>query len=117
MPSVSGKTHLERRSETWFNSGYGLYMTHRLAREGGNFVLVSGRSAVELTEKNKTNCILPLKGTGLRINIDLDRVGDIQNRLSQFREEGMKEADSISGSAGRPPSGMSLILRRNFRTN
>jgi hypothetical protein len=40
LPSVSGSTHLPRRSEHWFNSGYGLYMTNRLARNGGNFVLL-----------------------------------------------------------------------------
>jgi hypothetical protein len=28
LPSVSGATHRERSSGTWFNSGYGLYMTN-----------------------------------------------------------------------------------------
>lgn len=32
LSGVSGKTHLPRLSENWFNSGYGLYMTNRLER-------------------------------------------------------------------------------------
>src|SRR3712207_4279572 len=37
LPSVSGRTHLPRVSSVWYNSGYGLYMTSRFARNGGNF--------------------------------------------------------------------------------
>ena len=58
LQSVSGKTHQPHRSENWFNSGYGLYMTTRLARNGGNFVVVSGNTAIHLTRQNKKTMLL-----------------------------------------------------------
>lgn len=114
LPSVSGKTHLPRRSSTWFNSGYGLYMTNRLARNGGNFAISSGSSAIHLSQKTKTNFITSFPGTALRFNMDVNKVGDVQARLSEFRKEGALIARDIAGSGNRPPSAMSLLLRRDF---
>jgi hypothetical protein len=114
LPSVSGSTHLPRRSEHWFNSGYGLYMTNRLARNGGNFVLASGTSAVLLSSKTKTNFTTSYPGTILRFNIDVNKIGDVQARLARFREEGFAIAKTIAGSGNRPPSAMSLLLRRDY---
>lgn len=114
LPSVSGKTHLPRSSNTWFNSGYGLYMTSRLARNGGNFVLASGSTAVHLSRKTKNNYRTGFSGTALRVNLDVDQIGDVQDRLQQFRKEGHQAAQSLSGTGNRPPSAMSLLLRRDF---
>jgi hypothetical protein len=66
LPSVSGKTHVPRWSDEWHNSGYGLYMTHRLARNGGNFVLGSGDTAIQLSRKTKNNFQTSFSGTILR---------------------------------------------------
>jgi hypothetical protein len=115
LPSVSGKTHLPRRSTVWFNSGYGLYMTSRLARHGGNFVLASGMKAIHLTNKNKGNYDTSFSGTALRFNFDVDEIGSVTARLDQFRNEGAKIAKSIAGSGNRPPSAMSLLLRRDYQ--
>ena len=114
LPSVSGKTHLPRQSETWFNSGYGLYMTNRLARNGGNFVISSGSTAVHLSRKTKTNYRTSFSGTALRFNLDVDQIGDVQDRLKEFRKDGFAIAKTISGSSNRPPSAMSLLLRRDY---
>lgn len=115
LPSVSGKTHLERTSGTWFNSGYGLYMTNRLARNGGNFVLASGNAAIHLSRKTKNNYQTSFPGTVLRFNIDVKQIGDVKERLDQFRKEGFELAKKIKGSGNRPPSAMSLLLRRDFK--
>jgi len=114
LPSVSGKTHLPRRSETWFNSGYGLYMTNRLARNGGNFVLASGETAIHLSRKTKHNYATSFPGTVLRFNLDVNEIGSVQARLQQFRKEGAEIAKRIAGSGNRPPSAMSLLLRRDY---
>jgi hypothetical protein len=53
LPSVSGKTHMSFNSSLWSNSGYGLYMTSRLCRHGGNFVIASGRAAIGLSKTLK----------------------------------------------------------------
>jgi len=114
LPSVSGKTHLARRSEVWFNSGYGLYMTSRLARNGGNFVIASGTTAIHLSRRTKHNYKTSFPGTVLRFNMDIDEIGNVSKRLHEFREEGAEIAKKIAGSGNRPPSAMSLLLRRDF---
>ncbi len=114
LPSVSGRTHEPRRSSNWFNSGYGLYMTSRLARNGGNFVVCSGDSAICLTPKTKNNFVTSFPGTILRVSLNIGQIGSVQTRLSEFREEGGKIAAEIKGSGNRPPSAMSLLLRRDY---
>jgi hypothetical protein len=114
LPSVSGKTHLPRRSSTWFNSGYGLYMTNRLARHGGNFVLASGMQAIHFSRMNKNNLNTSFPGTALRFNFDVNQIGNVRERLDQFRKEGQEIAKTIAGSGNRPPSAMSLLLRRDY---
>ncbi|CUH62332.1 hypothetical protein TG4357_00020 [Thalassovita gelatinovora] len=116
LPGVSGRTHQRRVSSNWFNSGYGLYMTSRLARNGGNFTIASGQDAIQLTPKTKTNFIASFPGTILRVNLDTSKIGDVQSRLSEFREEGKKIAQEIKGSGNRPPSAMSLLLRRDYES-
>ncbi|MEM8692075.1 MAG: hypothetical protein AAGG57_09320 [Pseudomonadota bacterium] len=93
LPSVSGRTHEPRRSENWFNSGYGLYMTSRLARNGGNFMIRSGNQAINLTPKTKNNYITSFSGTDLRVNLKADEIGDVQMRLREFRDDGQKIAE------------------------
>lgn len=115
LPGVSGKTHLPRISPNWFNSGYGLYMTHRLARNGGNFVIASGESAEYFSRKTKCNYSTSFPGTAIRVNLSVDEIGSVQDRLQEFREQGKTIAASVSGSGNRPPSAMSLLLRRDFQ--
>jgi hypothetical protein len=116
LPSVSGKTHLPRRSNVWFNSGYGLYMTNRLARNGGNFVIASRNTAIYFTNRTKMNYETSFPGTALRMNIDVAKIGGVQARLEEFRKEGYQIAKTIAGSGNRPPSAMSLLLRRDYAT-
>lgn len=114
LPSVSGRTHEPRYSPTWFNSGYGLYMINRLARNGGNFAIVSGDASICMTPKEKYNYLTSFPGTIIRVNLNVAKIGDIQKRLSEFREEGKELAAKISGSGNRPPSAMSMLLRRDY---
>ena len=81
---------------------------------GGNFVLASGTSAVHLSSKTKNNFITSYPGMILRFNIDVNKIGGVQVRLAQFKEEGFKIAKAIAGSGNRPPSAMSLLLRRDY---
>ena len=115
LPGVSGKTHLPRKSSVWFNSGYGLYMTNRLARHGGNFMIVSGDTGIYFSQKTKMNFATSFPGTLVKVNLHVPRIGDVQKRLGEFREEGKKIAAEIKGSGNRPPSAMSLFLRRDYQ--
>jgi hypothetical protein len=51
MPAVSGKAFKGSRKKqrgNWGNSGFGLYMTNRICRNGGNFFIASGDTAMLL---------------------------------------------------------------------
>ena len=121
LPSVSGKTHLPSTSSSWGNSGYGLYMTSRLCRHGGNFVIASGDSAIRLSKNfgwnslNKSNFRTSLTGTAVRLNIDTLELGNVEARLTQFRKEAPQIAKRVLGRAPRNPSYMSLLLRKDFK--
>ena len=114
LPGVSGKTHLPRRSENWFNSGYGLYMTNRLARNGGNFAISSGNCGIHMTSRTKNNFITSFPGTIIRLNLDVSQIGSVSRRLGEFREDAKKITAEMYGVGKRPPSAMSLLLRRDF---
>ncbi len=115
LPSVSGRTHEPRMSANWFNSGYGLYMTSRLARNGGSFVIASGGRAICLTPKTKTNFVTSFPGTILRVSLNVAEIGDVKARLAEFRRDGARMASEIKGSGNRPPSAMSMLLRRDYK--
>lgn len=74
MPAVSGKAFKGSRINakgTWANSGFGLYMTNRICRNGGNFFVASGTTAMLLTKgqgKRYFDCCLD--GTAVRMVID-----------------------------------------------
>lgn len=115
LPSVSGKTHLPVSRGTWTNSGYGLYMTNRLARNaGGNFVIASGSTAIHLSRQTKRNYRTSFPGTALRFNLNLGQIDDAKAKLDQFRKEGYEIAKQIKGTGNRPPSAMSVLLRRDY---
>jgi hypothetical protein len=117
LPSVSGKTHLPTTSDTWGNSGYGLYMTSRLCRHGGNFVIASGDAAIGLSQTlSKKNYNTSLRGTAIRMNIDTLQIGSVEARLDQFRREAPEIAKQHLGRIPRNPSYMSLLLRKDFRS-
>ena len=90
-------------------------MTSRLARNGGNFVLASGMKAIHLAKKSKGNFDTSFPGTALRFNFDVNAIGDVTNRLKEFQKEGDQIAKSIAGTGNRPPSAMSLLLRRDYQ--
>lgn len=90
-------------------------MTNRLARNGGNFVIASGTDAIHLTKKTKNNYKTSFPGTILRFNFDIKEIGNTTARLSEFRTDGHKIAKEIAGTANRPPSAMSLLLRRDYK--
>lgn len=90
-------------------------MTTRLARNGGNFVVASGNTAIHLTRQNKNNYVTSFPGTALRVSLDVHKIGDVQTRLAEFKTDGAKIAATIKGSGNRPPSAMSLLLKRDYQ--
>lgn len=119
MPAISGKMYKgvkKRANDAWQNSGFGLYMTNRIARNGGSFLLCSGNYGLLLNEKGKTDININHKGTALRMVIDTSRIGSLSSSLSQYRKEGYRIAQEHAGSNAIEPSKASTMLFRDFKS-
>lgn len=90
MPGISGKAYKGariNRNDIWANSGYGLYMTSRLCREGGSFFIASGNTGLYLSENKKRYLETPFQGTALKLTLNTTRLSNIDSTLSRFRDE------------------------------
>ena len=117
MPSISGKTFKgvrRRTNDHWQNSGYGLYMTSRLCRNGGDFFIASGTSGIRLEHGAKTDYACNIPGTALRLVLDTNRIDGLQQKLDAFRAEGYRIAQRNAGANALNPSSASTMLARDF---
>jgi anti-sigma regulatory factor (Ser/Thr protein kinase) len=118
MPGVSGRMHAGVRRRThdiWQNSGYGLYMTSRLATSGGNFWILSGRNAFGITSNRVREIgILLFEGTALRVSFDTRELDNVERRLRRFSNEGHEMARQFAGADPRGASAASTLIRTRF---
>ena len=121
MPGVSGnaKALSRDRRDIWQNSGYGLYMTSRLARNQGMMTIVSGKCVVHVNdsgnqiESKEDFSVANFTGTLIRLGIHLTEE-DLGARLKRWAEEGKEIARDIAGAKQIDASAASLLLRRDF---
>jgi anti-anti-sigma regulatory factor len=115
MPGISGRAYkgAPKQRGVWANSGYGLYMTSRLARQGGSFFIASGEVGMYLSEEKRKHLETPFKGTALRLSFDVNRLIDLKQSLQRFRDE----AAGVINEYGKniDISVASTMLRRDFR--
>lgn len=91
-PGVSGKVYPGQKRKPkdnglWTNSGFGLYMTSRICKLGGSFFISSGNSGLLITEKQERTLNLETHGTAVYLTINLEKIYDLQEMLSEFRED------------------------------
>ncbi|WP_146006399.1 hypothetical protein [Cohaesibacter celericrescens] len=115
MPGVSGNPFAGRGNDLWNNSGYGLYMTSRICRNGGGFFLCSGGGGIELDQDGKRDFETDLEGTAIRLFIDTTNLHALRDRLQQFAEQGREAAAQIAGANINVASTASQMLTRDFR--
>ncbi len=120
MPAISSKTYKgvrSRKDDPWQNSGYGLYMTSRLCRLGGNFLIVSGDHAIRLDEVGKTHIDLGhfYEGTAIRMVLDTSRLGTLSSMMEGFRKEGYEIAKEFKGAGTYKASTASQMLSKDFK--
>ncbi len=122
MPGVSGNARAlaTPSANIWQNSGYGLYLTTRLARNSGFFRIISSSAVVELSrgtdpQRSKRNYrIGNFHGTMIRLGLDLSSKENFGARLARYAEEGKEIAREIKGAKVLDASTASLLLRRDF---
>ncbi|MZR15414.1 hypothetical protein GQE99_20570 [Maritimibacter sp. DP07] len=117
MPGVSGNPLAGTGSDVWQNSGYGLYMTNRICRSGGKFMICSGHAGIQLTATNKTDLEGNLPGTAIRLLINTNRLTDLREQLQRFHEEGRRAAQTIRGANRNFASTASQMLSVDFQSD
>lgn len=123
MPAVSGKAfkgarRVQKRGP-WTNSGFGLYMTSRICRNGGNFFVASGDTGMLLTsgKDGKRYIDTSLCGTAVRLNIRTEKLDSLRSSLERFREEGYEIQKKYREIVSIDPSSASLMLSQDFDLN
>jgi len=117
MPSISGKFYKGIKRQTgnvWQNSGFGLYMTNRLCRNGGSFFICSGSKGIMLTNDMKFDLDTNYQGTALRLRINLANLLDLKLKLEQFKKEGYEIASKYAKGMPIEASVASMMLSRDF---
>lgn len=117
LPSISskvtyGKKQKRRSDDFWKNSGFGLYMTHRIAGMGGDFFIASGRHGLQWIQDEKKDYQVRLKGTILRMVIQTNNISELQQTLGEFREDGFAIAQDLT-KMEIEPSTASLMLSKH----
>lgn len=116
IPGVSGKAFKGARrnsNDVWANSGYGLYMTSRLCREGGSYFIASGDTGLYLSESKRRYLDTPFQGTAIKLTLNTGRLGALPEMLGRYREDAAKHDSTnnfvISASKA------STMLARDFK--
>jgi hypothetical protein len=118
LPGVSGKMYKgvrKRMNDQWQNSGFGLYMTSRICRNGGSFFIASNDKSFLLDKSSKQDMECKYKGTALRLRIDTSRISKYSEMLSEYRNEGYEVAKRFAGKDAIEPSVASTMLARDFQ--
>lgn len=118
MPAVSGKafkgTRIKQRGP-WANSGFGLYMTNRICRNGGTFFIATGDTGMLLTKgegKRYFNC--RFNGTAIRMVMRTDQMASLRSALDVYRKEGYEIQSKYKEIVKIDPSSASLMLSDDF---
>lgn len=122
MPGISSKNYKGvrvDRNNPWHNSGYGLYMTSRLCRNGGEIYIGTGNHGILLNQQGKTHYDLNhyCKGTAIKMVLSLSKLDDLSKLLAEFRDDGYKMASQIKGIGYYTASAASQMLSRDFKEN
>jgi hypothetical protein len=119
MPAVSGKAFKGsriRQKGPWANSGFGLYMTNRICRNGGTFFIASGDTGMLLTKKTEAKRYYScnLQGTAVRMVLKTNELTSLKEALSIYRKEGYEIQRRYREIVNIDPSSASLMLSEDF---
>ena len=116
LPGVSGvafKGAKKQRSDEWRNSGYGLYMTSRLAGMDGEFFVGSGNAGLVFSKGGETSVPFDFQGTAISIRIRPSKVARLRDALSDLRQQAAN-ASHLKGGAELTASMSSVMLSKDF---
>lgn len=119
MPAVSGKAFKGARQAKrgpWTNSGFGLYMTSRICRNGGNFFIASGDTGMLLTagKDGKRYIKTAYNGTAVRLSITTGNIQSLRSSLEKYRLDGYEIQKKYQEIVSIDPSSASMMLSQDF---
>lgn len=119
MPAVSGRVFKGakvKNKNQWTNSGFGLYMTSRICRNGGTFFVASGDVGMLLTKRSEGKRYIPcsFEGTAVRMVIKTDQIESLKKALDVYRAEGFEIQKTYKEIVSINPSAASLMLSEDF---
>lgn len=118
MPGISGKAFKgakRDKHDVWANSGFGLYMTSRLCREGGSFFIASGDTGIYLSESKKRYLNTPFEGTALRLLLNTNRLSALSAMLGRYSKEAAEFKKEYIDGQNFAASTASKMLSRDFK--
>lgn len=120
MPAISSKNYEGKnidKNDPWHNSGFGLYMSSRICRLGGSFLICSGSHGIKLTKEDKEHINLNhfCSGTVIRMVLDTSKLTELTSMLTIFRKDGYEIAKNIKGVGMYTASSASQMLSRDFK--
>ena len=116
-PGISGvafKGAKKRRDDAWQNSGFGLYMTSRLAGRDGEFFIGSGSAGLALSRGKESVAPFKLQGTGISIRFRPSKVAGLRASLDELRKSASDHEVADMDSAVKTASMSSIMLSRDF---
>lgn len=102
-PGVSGKVYKGQKRKPkgdWVNSGFGLYMTSNICRNGGSFFIASGTKGLYLSEKKSRFLDTPINGTALNLTLDTTKITGLNETLADLREKAGSHRKASLSSLG-----------------
>jgi len=95
LPGISRNVRQDRPepvTSVWQNSGFGLFMTQRMCRFGGDFFLASGAFGKYLQNEKTKWFDFGFSGTAVRLVMRPSSIGNISLALKRFEDEGLRIA-------------------------
>lgn len=92
-PGISGKIYPGQKRKPkgdWANSGYGLFMTSNICKNGGSFFVASGDKGIYLSSNDEKTLDINIDGTSLNLTINLNQKNNLNDLLQGLREEAGK---------------------------
>lgn len=103
LPGVSGKVYKGQKRKPkgpWANSGFGLYMTSNICRNGGSFFIASGDKGLYISENKYKIIDTPIQGTAVNLTIDTTKLTALKTVLSDLRDKAPSNAIASISSMG-----------------
>ncbi len=89
----------QKSSDTWANSGYGLFMISEICKAtGGWFTFVSGNNCLRVYPNNNRMCTTHFNGTALGIRVKPSNIIDFQSIIDVTRKQGEETAKKIKNA-------------------